>query len=120
MLDPWTAARVQQPARAYEKFVAGGQKPFAFTNTRLSEFRAPSETEGVSKRYAEILRQQKLKYQDWVLSPSKYEPEAKEPLCMGRRTKSFNAGSVQGVGSFGHGQHTPWEEFQHNLSKPQY
>ena len=37
-------------------FATGGQKDFAFTNKRLSEFKAPSATEGVSKRYAEILR----------------------------------------------------------------
>jgi hypothetical protein len=43
--------------------------------------------------------------------PSKYEPEPKEPLCMSRRTRSFIAGSVATSGKFGHGTHTPWEEF---------
>ena len=101
ILDPWTMARVQQPARAYEKFFAskqnfitlnhslfiiysdsGGQRPFAFTDKNSEEFGAASETDGVSTRYAEILAEQKKKYQDWVMCPSKYEPELKEPLCM--------------------------------------
>ena len=89
----------------------GGQKPFAFTDNRTVEFGAPSEKEGLSTRYAEILQEQKKKYRDWVMCPSKYEPEAKEPLCMGRRTKSFKAGSIEGTGKFGYGTHTPWEEF---------
>ena len=77
ILDPWTASRVQQPERAYTKFFAskfqffhrresaitfvfaslfiGGQKPFAFTDKRMTDFGDPSETEGVSTRYAEIL-----------------------------------------------------------------
>ena len=54
------------------------------------------------------------------MSPSKYEPEIKEPLCMGRRTKSFVAGSVQGAGRFGCGTHTPWEEFQNTISARTY
>ena len=76
ILDPWTMARVQQPARAYEKFFAskllfltlfiihftGGQKPFAFTDKNVEEFGAASEKEGVSTRYAEILAEQKKKY----------------------------------------------------------
>ena len=82
ILDPWTAARVQQPERAYTKFFAsnvsfqlsyhthtfhslllilispvflGGQKPFAFTDKRVSEFGPSNEKEGISQRYAEIL-----------------------------------------------------------------
>ena len=54
------------------------------------------------------------------MSPSKYEPEAKEPLCMGRRTKSFRAGSIADTGRFGFGAHTPWEEFQSTITKPKY
>ena len=89
----------------------GGQKPFAFTDKRVSEFGPSSEKDGISQRYAEILAEQKKKYQDWVMCPSKYEPELKEPLCMSRRTKIFNAGSIEGTGRFGYGAHTPWEEF---------
>ena len=74
----------------------------------------------MSTRYAEILREQKKKYQDWVMQPSKYEPEAKEPLCMARRTKSFKAGSIEGTGRFGYSTHTPWEEFQNTIAQPKY
>ena len=101
-------------------FRIGGQKPFAFTDNKLLEFGAASESEGVSTRYAEILAEQKKKYQDWVMCPSKYQPEPKEPLCMSRRTKSFKAGSIEGTGRFGFGTHTPWEEFQNTIATPKY
>ena len=39
---------------------------------------------------------------------------------MGRRTKSFKAGSIEGTGRFGYGTHTPWEEFQTTISAPKY
>ena len=74
----------------------------------------------MSTRYIEILAEQKKKYQDWVMCPSKYEPEPREPLCMGRRTKSFKAGSIEGTGRFGYGTHTPWEEFQSTISSRSY
>ena len=54
------------------------------------------------------------------MCPSKYQPEAKEPLCMSRRTKSFKAGSIEGTGRFGFGTHTPWEEFQNTIATPKY
>mmetsp|Transcript_47780 Transcript_47780/g.63119 ORF Transcript_47780/g.63119 Transcript_47780/m.63119 type:complete len:116 (+) Transcript_47780:291-638(+) len=111
ILDPWTASRVQQPERAYTKFFASRQKPFAFTDNNLENFGAPSEKDGMSTRYTELLAEQKKKYREWVLQPSKFEPEAKEPLCMTRRTKMFKAGSIEGTGKFGFGSHTPWEEF---------
>jgi hypothetical protein len=76
----------------------------------MLEFGPSSETEGISSRYAEILKEQKRKYTEWVECPSRFEPESKEPLCMTRETKRFNAGgSVKGT--FDHGIHTPWETF---------
>ena len=98
----------------------GGTKPFANTDSRTAEFGAPSETEGMSTRYQEILAEQKKKYRDWVMCPSKYEPEQREPLCMGRRTKSFKAGSIDGTGRFGYSNHTPWEEFQNTIAAKKY
>lgn len=77
----------------------------------MEEFGQPSEKDGMSKRYIEILAEQKKKYRNWVLRPSQYEPEPKEPLCMSRKTLVFRAGSVDGTGKFGFGMHTPWEEF---------
>ena len=93
------------------KIFIGSQKPFAFTDSHLHDCGAPSEKEGMSERYIEILAEQKKKYRDWVLRPSNYEPELKEPLCMSRKTYKFNAGSIDGTGRFGYGTHTPWEEF---------
>lgn len=90
------------------------------TDSRTAEFGAASETEGMSTRYTEILAEQKKKYRDWVMCPSKYEPEAREPLCMGRRTKSFKAGSIEGTGRFGFSNHTPWEEFQNTIAANKY
>ena len=89
----------------------GGTKPFAFTDKNSIEFGPASEKDGLSVRYTEILAEQKKKYKDWVMCPSKYEPEAKEPLCMSRKTRGFKAGSIEGTGRFGYGTHTPWEEF---------
>jgi len=98
----------------------GGQKPFAFTDNTLSDFKKPDATQGMSLRYIEILAEQKRKYRDWSLCPSKYEPEAKEPLCLSRKTLIFRAGSNDMSGKFGHGAHTPWEEFQNTMSKKNY
>ena len=89
----------------------GGQAPFAFTDKTALEFGNPADNTGMSTRQIEILAEQKKKYKDWVMCPSKYEPEAKEPLCMSRKTKCFKAGSIEGSGRFGYGTHTPWEEF---------
>ena len=54
------------------------------------------------------------------MCPSKYEPPLKEPLCMDRRTRAFKAGSVDNVGRFGFGTHTPWEEFQNTIATRKY
>ena len=75
----------------------------------------------MSAKYIEFLKEQKKKYQDWVMCPSKFEPEPKEPLCMSRQTKVFRAGgSVGGRGEFGNGTHTAWEEFQSTISQTKY
>ena len=75
----------------------------------------------MSAKYIEFLKDRKKKYTEWVMCPSKFETEPKEPLCMQRQTKVFRAGgSVGGRGEFGNNTHTAWEEFQNTISKSNY
>ena len=119
MLDPWTMSRVQQPARAYEKFYNSTQKPFNYTGPS-SDFKPASETEGISQHYKEILATQKRKYGEWVMCPSKFEVEPKEPIALKKQSKIFRAGSTSNKLTFGYSQHTPWEEFQSTISTKNY
>ena len=59
----------------------------------------------------DTMKERKRKFTEWVECASKFETEPKEPLCMQRQTKVFRAGSIGGMGTFGHSAHTTWEEF---------
>ena len=138
ILDSWTMARMQQPARAYKKFfnsrlifismqvilaivhLLGSQKPFNYTDSNGVEFPAASDTEGVSERYRELLAIQKRKYGEWVMCPSKFEVEPKEPAALNKQTKVFKAGSKANNLTFGMNCHTAWEEFQGTISTKNY
>ena len=84
------------------------QKPFNYTSSHTGEFGAPSEN-SLSTRYQDILQEQKRKFIDYVERPSKYTPEAKEPLCLGRQSKYFKSDAQNK--EFGFSTHTTWETF---------
>ena len=70
----------------------GSQKPFNYTSPS-TEIGPASEAEDMSAHYREILAVQKRKYGEWVMCPSRFEVEPKEPVALKKKSKIFTAGT---------------------------
>ena len=119
MLDPWTAGRVQQPVRAYEKYFFLDKAPFQYTASHGRECGVPPKA-GLPDGYKEYLKKREKEFIEWTECPSKHEKDKDEPHVQDKinSAKFFRAGLTEG--EFKDGKHVPWEAFQKTMKTRNY